>query len=158
MYIIVYYFCRTKLWARSLQRIITCMSYLCESFCWCNIRAKGIYIYGRYCTTDRNGWKTHGVKIDIFIVCARSTISVYSRKIAESIYTGNCYVVEHMTQNMAEEVNMPQNHQNGFGETPGEERQEEEIEEEIPIEEEENVEELVENASNGNDLCSHLTW
>ncbi|XP_048778406.1 UPF0184 protein-like [Ostrea edulis] len=53
-----------------------------------------------------------------------------------------------MTQNMAEEVNMPQNHQNGFGETPGEERQEEEIEEEIPIEEEENVEELVENASN----------
>ncbi|XP_062585557.1 UPF0184 protein-like [Saccostrea cucullata] len=52
-----------------------------------------------------------------------------------------------MTQNMADDVNMVRNHENGFDETPGE-NNEEEATEEDHNEEEENLEELVENASN----------
>lgn len=57
-----------------------------------------------------------------------------------------------MTQNMADDVNMPQNHVNGFEETPGEREDQNEADEteETMIEDEENLEELVENASNGN--------
>lgn len=51
-----------------------------------------------------------------------------------------------MTQNMADDVNMPENH-----ETPGEREDQNEADEtqETVIEDEENLEELVENASNG---------
>lgn len=65
--------------------------------------------------------------------------------------TGNSYVVQHMTQNMADDVNMPENHVNGFEETPGEREDQNEADEteETVIEDEENLEELVENASNG---------
>lgn len=56
-----------------------------------------------------------------------------------------------MTQNMADDVNMPENHINGFKETPGEREDQNEADEteETMIEDEENLEELVENASNG---------
>lgn len=71
--------------------------------------------------------------------------------------TGNSYVVQHMTQNMADDVNMPENHINGFEETPGEREDQNEAAEteETVIEEEENLEELVENASNG-ELSSQI--
>lgn len=56
-----------------------------------------------------------------------------------------------MTQNMADDVNMPENQVNGFEETPGEREDQNEADEteETVIEDEENLEELVENASNG---------
>ena len=56
-----------------------------------------------------------------------------------------------MTHKMADDVNMPEDHVNGFEETPGEgEKHGENVEiDEHTIEDEENLEELVENASNG---------
>nr|XP_022325143.1 UPF0184 protein-like [Crassostrea virginica] len=55
-----------------------------------------------------------------------------------------------MTHKMADDVNMPEDHVNGFEETPGEgEKHGENVEiDEHTIEDEENLEELVENASN----------
>lgn len=56
-----------------------------------------------------------------------------------------------MTHKMADDVNMPEDHVNGFDETPGEgEKHGENVEiDEHTIEDEENLEELVGNASNG---------
>lgn len=54
-----------------------------------------------------------------------------------------------MTQNMADDVNMPENHVNGFEEGEREDQNEADETEETVIEDEENLEELVENASNG---------